>query len=510
MKKYVDKAGLQDFATKLTNKYKVLFGNNIATPEMFGAKGDGVTDDTTAFQNALNASELVILDGSKTYLCLGVLRVGNGTTLEMNGATLAAPNTANGLWQFFNFNADDTFTGYEGNGNIAIRNGRFLRSTFSFIHAENIIIDNCIFEDARKSHFIEICACKNVTIRNCSFSGMTLNYVAPQVEYIDIDNCTADNFPHLPSDSVMFDGTVVDGVLIDNCTFDRNNTSMADAVGKHARYDADHPEINRAKNITIRNCTVYGATEEAFLFRSCDNILIDSCKAYDCRELYYLKEVDNAKVTNCYIEGQTHFNEINTANRVVVTNNTVILDENTDAWDVQLQREVDEFNYSYNNYKNISGGRLPICFGYRVSGEDQYTTTVTNMKAVGNVNKVNGQRRGLFALPDSNSGVTVSFEQIDDCNVIAPQNEYTAVTPIFDFTNFNRIVLYVGAPSYSTLSEIVIASYPSANFAVGNVYKIPANMASAGEVGLVSVTITDAHTLTSTGQKIRFIKCQRI
>lgn len=495
---------------KINTDFLPFIKNDYATPEMFGAKGNGTADDTVAFQEALDAAEIVVLDGAKTYLCLGVLRIGKGTVLEMNGATLAGPDTADGLWQIFNFEETDTFTGYNGNGNIEIRNGRFLRSTFSFMHGENILIENCAFEDARRSHFIEICACRNVTIRDCSFKGMTLNYTAPQVEYINIDNCTADNFPHLPADSVMFDGTVDDGVLIDNCVFDRNNTSMADAVGKHARYDADHPELNRAKNITIRDCTVYGATETAFLFRSCDDILIENCKAYSCRELYYLKEVDNAKITNCYIEGQTNFNTISTAENVVVTNNTVILNGSTDSWDIQLQREVDNLNYSYNNYVNSYGGRLPICFGYRTSGDDQYTTTVTKMKAVGNVYNVNGQRRGLFALPDSSSGVTVSFEQVDDCNIIAPQNEYTAVTSAFTLTNFNRIVLYVGAPSYSTLSEIVIAGYPGSNIAVGNVYQIPVNMAAAGQVGLVTVTVTDAHTLTTTGQKIRFVKSQRI
>lgn len=37
------------------------------TPEMFGAVGDGATDDSTAFQTALNTNKQVFLDKSKTY-----------------------------------------------------------------------------------------------------------------------------------------------------------------------------------------------------------------------------------------------------------------------------------------------------------------------------------------------------------------------------------------------------------------------------------------------------------
>lgn len=42
-------------------------GTTFVTPEKFGAKGDGVTDDSTAFANAIRSGKKVVCDGTKTY-----------------------------------------------------------------------------------------------------------------------------------------------------------------------------------------------------------------------------------------------------------------------------------------------------------------------------------------------------------------------------------------------------------------------------------------------------------
>ena len=57
------------------------------TPQDYGAKGDGTTDDTTAFQNALAANRVVFVPGG-TYKLSGELVIGNNSCLELSHDTV--------------------------------------------------------------------------------------------------------------------------------------------------------------------------------------------------------------------------------------------------------------------------------------------------------------------------------------------------------------------------------------------------------------------------------------
>lgn len=58
-----------------------------ATPQDYGAKGDGKTDDTAAFQNALNANRAVFVPGG-TYKLSGELIIGANCQLELSQDTV--------------------------------------------------------------------------------------------------------------------------------------------------------------------------------------------------------------------------------------------------------------------------------------------------------------------------------------------------------------------------------------------------------------------------------------
>jgi len=240
---------------------------NYVTPEQFGAKGDGTTNDTTAIQSAVNNGGFVLFAPGKHYVTNDVVRLVGNTVLDLNGCTIECTNKH----MFFNFLGNSTVTEYNGNGNIVIRNGTLVGGATSFGHAKNVLFENVTFQNSHNDHFLEICACNNYIIRNCSFIGM--EYLTTSVmEYINIDPCARAPFPWLDNaSSAFYDGTVNDGIYIDNCRFSIGSGNYAygyNAIGVHANDGAKH------QNIRITNSEVSGFTGCGLRINNMNNVLV--------------------------------------------------------------------------------------------------------------------------------------------------------------------------------------------------------------------------------------------
>lgn len=234
-------------------------------PEMFGAVGDGVTDDTEAIQNALNASHVVIF-GEKTYLIdgnhttwgdlsTGGIQPNSDTTLIMcNGTTLKAKENTTGFYH--------TIYIREGVDNVTIYGGKIKcykdnlvessetrpqgygiyiknSSNVSIIGTEiydawgdgimidclnthHIRIEKCNIHDCRRQG-ISIIAGADITIRDAEI--FKISGTAPQ-SGIDIEPSYTDHY--------------VSNVLIDNVYFHEN-------AGASCYY-------SKCKNVTFTNC----------------------------------------------------------------------------------------------------------------------------------------------------------------------------------------------------------------------------------------------------------------
>lgn len=224
----------------------------------FNVVGDGITDDTKAIQEAVDfcADNNCVLEFEhKTYLS-NRISISKNTIIDFNNATVMCPD----IHFLHNFKPTDAFTKYNGNGNIKIMNLNIIGGhVASFIHGENIIIENVHAFNGNNDHFMEICACKNFVVKNCSFKGMKEQSENRRyVEYIQIDNCYSEWFPHFADkNSITYDKTTNENIVIDNCTFengDKDYPALYTAIGSHGKKEEVH------NNITIQNCTINGAT----------------------------------------------------------------------------------------------------------------------------------------------------------------------------------------------------------------------------------------------------------
>ena len=464
---------------------------SITTPEMYGAVGDGVTDDTAALQTAFENGRFIVLGSEKEYLVRDSITVYEGSTVEMNGSTITGDGV-NNVYLLTNFLTTDTFLGYDGNSNISVRNGKFEKGALLLSHGENINFTNCDFEDCTTNHWIQLCACKNTVFRDCSFLGMRA--AASMKEYINIDNCTYTNFPYFDEDSVTFDGTIVDGLLIDNCIFDVNGSVMKVAVGKHSYYSTEDYSLNRAKNIIIRNTRVIGATEYGFSFQGTNNINIENCSFENCYRAYNLQRVDGVNLNNNMINGNASSHIDNASNVYVISN---VVTKSSDTADVYLYNTCNNINYSYNTITNGFGHRLPVYINgdTSISGLTLMNNTYSTVPSVSS-----NVARGVLAYPPEDS--TVTFKNCDDVVFRGLQNKKTATNSSYNLTNFNNLKLYVGDTADDTFQEINIKCFVGSTFAVNDVFKVPI-IDSNGDVTVETITITDEHTITSTVLNIR-------
>jgi len=239
-----------------------------SAPEDYGAKGDGTTDDSSAIQSAVNNKGIILFDAGKNYKITSTIRLSKGTTLDLNGSTITSTNKH----LFFNFKSSDTFTAYNGNGNIIIRNGMIVGGAISFAHGENIRLENVTFINSLNDHFLEIAGCKNYVIENCRFIGMA-DVQTSVYEYINVDPATHAAFPWLADGSAFYDGTKNDGININKCYFSLGEDSYAFGFNAFGAHGVAGQSVKH-KNIRLTNNEVLDFTGCGFRINDMENVFI--------------------------------------------------------------------------------------------------------------------------------------------------------------------------------------------------------------------------------------------
>ncbi len=215
------------------------------TPQMFGAVGDGVTDDTKAIQAAIDSLKETggtIFIPAGTYVISDALLLYSNQSVISNGAVLIQGQAINNMMRNYN----NGIGGYDASTSIYVfgltfDGGRFgENSTFlGFSHSNNVTIDHCAFRNGYGSwHDIEINSTKNGVIKNCMFTESKRD--SSMACRIQVD-CFG-NYKTWPWNDGPVDNTISDGVEIKNCAFFGNEKSPS--IGNHSRMAVRNIQIH--------------------------------------------------------------------------------------------------------------------------------------------------------------------------------------------------------------------------------------------------------------------------
>lgn len=303
-----------------------LKGLNV-TPEMFGAVGDGVTDDLAAIHAAFAAYNVVMLQPGKTYaidgttgLCIpenGHL-IGNGATIKVipnalqiyTGIYMGGSNSRLENVNLVGERNEHTGTGGEwGHGlsiggaanGVVVRDCRikdFWGDGIYVSNCENVLIDNVIVDNSRRNG-ISVIAAKNFKCVDSLFSNT--NGTAPQsgiaieannntetVENVEFVRCRSVNsasgtgiYSTVRKDgsSATYRGCETDGAFAftawegGNSVFTAENCKFGGTVYLHSKTAGNY--------FNFKNCVITGSQTQPFIVTKfeaqTDRTLFDGC-----------------------------------------------------------------------------------------------------------------------------------------------------------------------------------------------------------------------------------------
>lgn len=370
------------------------------TPQMFGAAADGITDDTIAIQNCINAAHS---DGRGVYFPGGVYGIGTSTVDYGSGltaalrcydgdvlfgygnATLKRINASVERILFTNSNGNETE--YNAIHSLMISGLNFdmqpdLSPTsgsdgFQCCHAENVTIQHCKFKGFNGWHCIEINSTRNSRIIDCDFS-----------ECYQLAGATFEQCEHIQIDAAI-SGVgawgALDGTVCYNLLLSGNRHSCNDAVGVGNHSGAAHHDI------IITDCFFenYTGTRGAISFVANQiNTAIHDCIFHECAAHAVQLSGSNVTLTNCQFNGgvstyiwNTNGPEVNNCwiNGSLINGGTLSYDKQINANTMLTNHPVRSYSIVTNN--NINAAGIPVresgvLFTNKISGAGRFGSQI--------------------------------------------------------------------------------------------------------------------------------------
>lgn len=224
-----------------------LQANAYVTPEMFGAVGDGSTDDTAAFQAALDTHKLILLQSGTTYAVsnltvdYGRMMGGNESVLRMHGSITHTDASGVLYVEHIRFIGDNTNNAFSGRmTNLKLYDCIFYNFDTVINETGNsyvgyILARNCTFRYCVHVFYSNVNANYNSFV-DCTFNSLTgIAFIAPVMRQLLFDHCDIEGCAGILGSSNP-NNCSLEGVTFSDCYFETgvlldNDTAMAGGPG---------------------------------------------------------------------------------------------------------------------------------------------------------------------------------------------------------------------------------------------------------------------------------------
>lgn len=270
----------------------------------FGAKGDGISNDTTSIQDAINYCaqyKKKLFFPSGTYLCGSIEVKSNLEVIGEDGAVIK--RTSNYGWQLGLF--------YTPPVNVLIENLQFdnnapgtsgtHKHSVRMTNTQNVVIRNCRFFNGYDSAIKDLgpdgiyistgspSTVNNILIEGCLIEGFTRNGISitDGANGVVIRDCTISNCGLTGVDVEANTGTStqVRNLTIDNCKFiDNGDVSVGPYTSRTGQLSifSSGPTVYHSENVTVSNCYFKNSSANpqginSFKINSTKNFLMFNC-----------------------------------------------------------------------------------------------------------------------------------------------------------------------------------------------------------------------------------------
>lgn len=320
----------------------------------YGAKGDGCTDDTKAFEDALASDEFVFVPYGH-YAVSKLVTDSKRINLIGNNAEIVFTETAGNMWRIGNSRVFLYGIKFSSTASTAGTESKILA-----IYASSVVICNCEFNGG-DSNGLYIHDCAGINVSNCNVhdvkSGVGITVWSATKEGGRIVNNTIYN--------TGLDGIIPSqkGLLIAGNTIHDVGTAAPKNVGAGCIYTKD-----TGNGVHITNNTLYNATFAGVELNTVHDTIVEGNYIYNCGVGIGIFTSDNNIINNNTIRDcgdevnfSDEFSGINCradTNNNIISNNTIIQESKHKHAAVILGK-----NQSYFNLATGNTDALPLYLG---------------------------------------------------------------------------------------------------------------------------------------------------